>query len=50
CERYLKNDFYSFLLLKSYNDIEDLAVENWRDFLESEPFPVNAQRIHSVGS
>ncbi|CAF3929799.1 unnamed protein product [Rotaria sp. Silwood1] len=34
---------------KSYNDVEDLAVENWSDFLESEPFRVNAQCVRSVG-
>ncbi|CAF4972148.1 unnamed protein product, partial [Rotaria sp. Silwood1] len=43
CETYLKNDSYPFLLPKSYDDVEDLAVENWSDFLESEPFRVNAQ-------
>ncbi|CAF4717292.1 unnamed protein product [Rotaria sp. Silwood1] len=35
CEKYLKNNLYPFLLPKSYDDVEDLAVENWRDFLES---------------
>ncbi|CAF4967486.1 unnamed protein product, partial [Rotaria sp. Silwood1] len=34
---------------KSYDDVEDLAVENWSDFLESEPFRVNAQCVRSVG-
>ncbi|CAF5002106.1 unnamed protein product, partial [Rotaria sp. Silwood1] len=43
CETYLKNDSYPFLLPKSYDDVEDLAVENWSDFLESEPFRENAQ-------
>ncbi|CAF5173218.1 unnamed protein product, partial [Rotaria sp. Silwood1] len=42
-ETYLKNDFYPFLLPKSYDDVQDLAVENWRDFLKSEPFRVNVQ-------
>ncbi|CAF5037012.1 unnamed protein product, partial [Rotaria sp. Silwood1] len=49
CETYLKNDSYPFLLPKSYDDVEDLAVENWSDFLESEPFRVNAQCVRSVG-
>ncbi|CAF5062700.1 unnamed protein product, partial [Rotaria sp. Silwood1] len=49
CETYLKNDFYPFLLPKSY-DVQDLAVENGRDFLKSEPFRVNVQYAHSVGS
>ncbi|CAF3979043.1 unnamed protein product, partial [Rotaria sp. Silwood2] len=48
-EKYPKNDFYPFLLPKSYDDVEDLAVENWSDFLESEPFRVNAQCVRSVG-
>ncbi|CAF5097311.1 unnamed protein product, partial [Rotaria sp. Silwood1] len=43
CEKYLKNDLYPYLLPKSYDDVEDLTIENWRDFLESEPFRVNAQ-------
>ncbi|CAF4919918.1 unnamed protein product, partial [Rotaria sp. Silwood1] len=49
CETYLKNDFYPFLLPKSYDDVQDLAVENWRDFLKSEPFRVNVQYACSVG-
>ncbi|CAF5027830.1 unnamed protein product, partial [Rotaria sp. Silwood1] len=49
CETYLKNDFYAFLLPKSYDDVQDLAVENWRDFLKSEPFRVNVQYARSVG-
>ncbi|CAF5082680.1 unnamed protein product, partial [Rotaria sp. Silwood1] len=43
CEKYLKNDFYPFLLPKSYDDVESLAVDNWSDFLKSELFRVNAQ-------
>ncbi|CAF5076574.1 unnamed protein product, partial [Rotaria sp. Silwood1] len=50
CETYLKNDFYPFLLPKSYDDVQDLAVENWRNFLKSEPFRVNVQYARSVGS
>ncbi|CAF3839984.1 unnamed protein product, partial [Rotaria sp. Silwood1] len=42
-ETYLKNDFYPFLLPKSYDDVESVAVENWRDFLKNEPFRVNVQ-------
>ncbi|CAF1304062.1 unnamed protein product [Rotaria sordida] len=49
CEKYPKKDFYPFLLPKSYDDINDLPVENWKDFLESEPFRVNAQCVRSVG-
>ncbi|CAF3793314.1 unnamed protein product, partial [Rotaria sp. Silwood1] len=49
CEKYLKNDLYPYLLPKSYDDVEDLTIENWRDFLESEPFRVNAQCVRSVG-
>ncbi|CAF1270567.1 unnamed protein product [Rotaria sordida] len=48
-EKYPKKDFYPFLLPKSYDDINDLPVENWKDFLESEPFRVNAQCVRSVG-
>ncbi|CAF1309339.1 unnamed protein product [Rotaria sp. Silwood1] len=49
CEKYLNNNLYPFLLPKSYDDVEDLAVENWRDFLEGQPFRVNAQCVRSVG-
>ncbi|CAF3798250.1 unnamed protein product, partial [Rotaria sordida] len=49
CEKYLNNDFYPYLLPKSYDDVEDLIVENSRDFLESEPHRVNAQCVRSVG-
>ncbi|CAF3843461.1 unnamed protein product [Rotaria sordida] len=49
CEKYLKNDLYPYLLPKSYDDVEDLTIENWKDFLESEPFRVNAQCVRSVG-
>ncbi|CAF1283973.1 unnamed protein product [Rotaria sp. Silwood1] len=48
-QKYPENDFYPFLLPKSYDDTEDLTVENWQDFLESEPFRVNAQCVRSVG-
>ncbi|CAF1549028.1 unnamed protein product [Rotaria magnacalcarata] len=49
CEKNLENDNYPFLLPKSYDDAEDLNVRNWKDFLESKPFHVDAQCVRSVG-
>ncbi|CAF3487840.1 unnamed protein product [Rotaria socialis] len=49
CEKSLENDNYPFLLPKSYDDTEDLNVRNWKDFLESKPFHVDAQCVRSVG-
>jgi len=43
CEKYPNNDSYPFLLPKSYDDQENLTVKNWKDFLESKPFKVDAQ-------
>ncbi|CAF4011620.1 unnamed protein product, partial [Rotaria sp. Silwood2] len=49
CEKHLKNDYYPFLLPKSYDDEEDLTVKNWKKFLEGEPFQVDTQCVRSVG-
>ncbi|CAF4806727.1 unnamed protein product, partial [Rotaria sp. Silwood2] len=46
CKTYLENDFYPFLLSESYDDIENLAVENWNNFLKSKAF----RYVRSVGS
>jgi len=43
CEKFLYNDSYPFLLPKTYDDPDDLKVPNWRDFLDSPPFKVDAQ-------
>ena len=43
CEKFLNNDSYPFLLPKSYDDVDDLNVRNWKKFLEGTPFRVNAQ-------
>ncbi|UJR30086.1 hypothetical protein I4U23_017627 [Adineta vaga] len=47
CEKKLNNASYPFLLPKSYDDEEELKVENWRDFLPSKPFKVDAQCVRS---
>jgi hypothetical protein len=43
CEKYLNNNSYPFLLPKSYDDEDLLIVKNWKNFLESRPFKVDAQ-------
>ncbi|CAF4256278.1 unnamed protein product [Rotaria sp. Silwood2] len=48
-EKKPKDDSYPFLLPKAYDDEQDLTIENWRNFLESRPFHVNAQCVRSVG-
>ncbi|CAF3761639.1 unnamed protein product [Rotaria sp. Silwood1] len=48
CEKNLNDDSYSFLLPKSYSDIEDLTVDNWREFLDDEPFCVDTQCVRST--
>ncbi|CAF1079257.1 unnamed protein product [Rotaria sordida] len=48
CEKHLNNDAYPFLLPKSYSDIEGLTVDNWREFLDSEPFCVDTQCVRST--
>jgi phosphatidylserine/phosphatidylglycerophosphate/cardiolipin synthase-like enzyme len=48
CEKYIFNDSYPFLLPKSYDDEEDLDVKNWKDFLSSKPFKVDAQVSYSL--
>lgn len=43
CEKFLYNDSYPFLLPKTYDDPDDLRVDNWREFLDGPPFKVDAQ-------
>jgi hypothetical protein len=47
CEKYHRNNSYPFILPKTYDDEEDLAVKNWKDFLEKKPFKVDAQVNYS---
>ncbi|CAF2863233.1 unnamed protein product [Rotaria sp. Silwood2] len=48
CEKHLNNDAYPFLLPKSYSDIQDLTVDNWREFLDDEPCCVDTQCVRST--
>ncbi|CAF4238897.1 unnamed protein product, partial [Adineta steineri] len=49
CEKFLYNDSYPFLLPKTYDDREELRVTNWKEFLDSPPYRVDAQCVRSVG-
>jgi phospholipase D1/2 len=49
CEKFLYNDSYPFLLPKTYDDPDELRVTNWKDFLDGQPYKVNAQCVRSVG-
>lgn len=43
CEKYLEKDNNPFLFPRTYDDPEDLKVENWRSFLNDRPLQVNVQ-------
>ncbi|CAF1252263.1 unnamed protein product, partial [Didymodactylos carnosus] len=42
-EKYLYDDSYPFLLPKTYNNKEELTVNNWSQFLNTKPIQINAQ-------
>ncbi|CAF1091406.1 unnamed protein product [Rotaria sordida] len=48
-EKYLNNKSYPFLLPKTYDNKEELTVENWKEFLNSEPYKIDAQCVRSIG-
>ncbi|CAF1390508.1 unnamed protein product, partial [Didymodactylos carnosus] len=48
-EKFKYDDSYPFLLPKTYSDKDELSVKNWKKFLDSKPFQVNAQFVRSVG-
>lgn len=37
------NESYPFLLPKTYDDHDDLRVKDWKYFLDSQPYKVDAQ-------
>ncbi|CAF1153090.1 unnamed protein product [Adineta ricciae] len=50
CEKFLYNDSYPFLLPKTYDDPDEIRVTNWKSFLDSPPYKVDAQCVRSVGT
>lgn len=43
CEKFPYDESYPFLLPKAYDDPDELRVKNWKDFLDGQPYKVDAQ-------
>ncbi|CAF4324299.1 unnamed protein product, partial [Adineta steineri] len=48
-EKFANDSSYSFILPKTYDDKEELTVNNWKEFLEGHPCQINAQCVRSIG-
>ncbi|CAF4178777.1 unnamed protein product, partial [Adineta steineri] len=48
-EKFANDSPYSFILPKTYDDKEELTVNNWEEFLEGHPCQINAQCVRSIG-
>ncbi|CAF1361289.1 unnamed protein product [Adineta steineri] len=48
-EKFANDSPYSFILPKTYDDKEELTVNNWEEFLEGHPCQINAQCVCSIG-
>ncbi|CAF1256002.1 unnamed protein product [Adineta steineri] len=49
-EKFANDSSYSFILPKTYDDKEELTVNNWKEFLKGHPCQINAQQcVRSVG-
>ncbi|CAF0790729.1 unnamed protein product, partial [Didymodactylos carnosus] len=46
-QKYLFDDSYPFLLPKTYDNKNELIVDNWKEFLGTEPITINAQFVRS---
>ncbi|CAF3988017.1 unnamed protein product [Adineta steineri] len=48
-EKFANDSSYSFILPKTYDDKEELTVNNWKEFLEGHLCQINAQCVRSIG-
>ncbi|CAF1329851.1 unnamed protein product [Adineta steineri] len=48
-EKFVNDSSYLFILPKTYDDKEELTVNNWEEFLEGHPCQINAQCVRSIG-